>query len=69
MQPAAVYRIAPSNGIDKAGWYTLIMSNDFWATEISNTPQSDKRYGGGFLLLILVAIGVVAALASYFSHH
>jgi hypothetical protein len=37
-------------------------SEDFWATEISNTPQNDKRYDSGeFLLLILVTIGVVAS--------
>jgi hypothetical protein len=44
-------------------------SDDYWTTEIANTPKQDKHSGGGFLLLVVVAIGVIAALASYFSHH
>jgi hypothetical protein len=45
-------------------------SQDFWVTEISNTPERDKQFGGGqFLLLILVAVGVLAGLAAFFAHH
>jgi hypothetical protein len=45
------------------------MDDDFWTTEIANTPQDDSQFSGKWLLLIVVAVGVLAALAAFFSHH